>query len=236
MKLKQQQYQANSDLPEGAVAVTIVEEEEVPAEGAEVGQDHDGKMEVKKEAEHEPEPDPDPFINPNVLYTSFERSPWYYALRWMWCGCFEPRYKITSSYVIGEEWHGACFKRNDVNPDATCCSRGSSETCCVRVTDSMAFENVDDIQRIQLCPYKCVACLCCGKCFQDMGDIHLFGRDESNKHGWVLKRIHFSQRIFSEMNRIIQNSNAKVKKDDKKDKKDDHKDKKDDHKDDKKSH
>ncbi|ETO27997.1 hypothetical protein RFI_09134 [Reticulomyxa filosa] len=109
-KLQQQQYAAGGDLPEGAEAVTIVEEVEVPAEGAQVEQ-----------KEPEPKPEPDPFINPNIIYNSFERPTSYYLLRWLWCGCFEPRYKITTTYVIGEEWHGCC------------CGGDSGERCCIRV-------------------------------------------------------------------------------------------------------
>ncbi|ETO13825.1 hypothetical protein RFI_23542, partial [Reticulomyxa filosa] len=100
-----------SNLPEGAEPVTIVEEVEVQAEGA--------QPEQKKEPES-PEPEPDPFINPNIIYNSFERPTSYYLLRWLWCGCFEPRYKITTTYVIGEEWHGCC------------CGGDSGERCCIR--------------------------------------------------------------------------------------------------------
>ena len=72
-----------------------------------------------------------PFVNTEILYNSFQRSIWWHALAWLWCGCFEPKYKVTSSYVIGEEWQG----------------------CCLRVTDSMAYENVNDVQRRQNCCY-----------------------------------------------------------------------------------
>jgi len=72
----------------------------------------------------------------------------------------------------------------------------------------MAFENVDDIRRRQTCCYATIGC--CFHCFEDMGDIHLLGGDESSKGGWVLKRIHKSKQIFNKLTRIIQTTNNKA--------------------------
>jgi len=190
---QQNMQQGGGGLPEGAVPVTVVEVQEVPGEGS--------KPEHKEEKKEEP----DPFVNHTVLYNSFQRPLSYYLLRWLWCGCFEPRYKITSTYVIGEEWHGCCFGGD------------TTTRCCVRATDSMAFENVDDVERKQPCCYAMIGCCC--HCFPDMGDISLIGGDESNHGGWTLKRIHQSRKIFAEMTRIIQTNNKLIEKDkDKKDK------------------
>jgi len=128
----------------------------------------------------------DKFKNSHILYNSLQRGACYYAFAWLWCGCFEPKYKITSTYVIGEEWHS-----------------------CVRVTDSMAFESVDDVQRFQPC-CLCLAGMC--PCFRDMADIILLGQDESHEHGWKLKRLHNSTQLFDQMTKILQDNSKKPKK------------------------
>jgi len=131
----------------------------------------------------------DRFKDTHILYNSLQRGPCYYSFAWLWCGCFEPKYKITSTYVIGEEWHA-----------------------CVRVTDSMAFENVDDVRRYQNCCLCMVSCCPCCPCFKDMADIILMGSDDSNPNGWRLKRLHNSTQIFDKVTRIIQDNQKNAKK------------------------
>ena len=57
--------------------------------------------------EEEPE---DAFKDERIIYNSLNRGACYHAFAWMWCGCFEPKYKITASYAIGEEWEGMCLR------------------------------------------------------------------------------------------------------------------------------
>ena len=116
-------------------------------------------------------------MDKRIIYNSINRGACYNAFSWLWCGCFEPKYKITASYAIGEEWKG----------------------CCLRVTDSMAYENVDDIRRIQGC-FSCIASCCpCCPCINDMADIELIGYMHNSKRivNWRLKRLHKSNEIFN---------------------------------------
>eukprot|EP00483_Globobulimina_turgida_P001146 UN01148 len=131
----------------------------------------------------------DPFKDTRIIYNSLHRGACYHAFAWMWCGCFEPKYKITASYAIGEEWEG----------------------CCLRVTDSMAYENVDDVQRQQGCCWCMLSYSPCCPCFKDMADIILMGSDDSHAHGWKLKRIHRSTTVFDTLTRIIQATNKSSK-------------------------
>mmetsp|Transcript_58201 Transcript_58201/g.96491 ORF Transcript_58201/g.96491 Transcript_58201/m.96491 type:complete len:204 (-) Transcript_58201:226-837(-) len=131
----------------------------------------------------------DPFKDNRILYNSIDRGACYHAFAWMWCGCFEPKYKITASYAIGEEWEG----------------------CCVRVTDSMAYESVDDVRRSQGCCWCCLSYSPCCPCFNDMGDIVLLGGDASHGEGWKLKRIHRSKEIYDSLTRIVQATNKSSK-------------------------
>ena len=41
-----------------------------------------------------------------IIYNSMDRPIWYHAFAWLWCGCYEPKYKITTKYILGEEWEG----------------------------------------------------------------------------------------------------------------------------------
>lgn len=52
----------------------------------------------------------DPFKDTRIIYNSLHRGALYHAFAWMWCGCFEPKYKITASYAIGEEWESCCLR------------------------------------------------------------------------------------------------------------------------------
>eukprot|EP01084_Bolivina_argentea_P030998 57407_1 len=137
----------------------------------------------------DPDDEIDQFKDARVLYNSLHRGACYHAFAWMWCGCFEPKYKITASYAIGEEWEG----------------------CCLRVTDSMAYENVDDVQRQQGCCWCMLSFFPCCPCFKDMGDVVLLGHDDSHKDGWRLKRIHGSTEVFNKLTRIVQATNKSSK-------------------------
>jgi len=140
-----------------------------------------------KEHESEHKKEPSHFVSDKVIYNSIHRSTLYYATAWLWCGCFEPKYKITAEYVIGEEWYG-----------------------CTRVTDSMAFENVVDVSRAQPCCYSMISCCC--PCVDDMANIVLLGSDDTNPHGWTLKRLHRSKKLYEVLVKIVQsNPNAKKK-------------------------
>jgi len=131
------------------------------------------------------------YVSDKIIYNSINRSTLYYATAWLWCGCFEPKYKITADYVIGEEWYG-----------------------CTRETDSMAFENVGDISRSQPCCYSMLSCCC--PCINDMGNIVLLGGDDSHQHGWKLKRLHRSTKVYEVLVKTIQATNSNFKKQDKK--------------------
>eukprot|EP01083_Nonionella_stella_P021007 58255_1 len=145
---------------------------------------------VSQDADDDDEPH-DKFKDVRVIYNSLNRGACYHAFAWMWCGCFEPKYKITASYAIGEEWEG----------------------CCLRITDSMAYENVDDVQREQGCCWCVLSASPCCPCFNDMADIKLLGTDESHGtgDGWRLKRIHNSKEVFDTLTRIIQSHNKSSK-------------------------
>lgn len=68
----------------------------------------DGQVPDEEEDEDsEPE---DKFKDERIIYNSINRGACYHAFAWMWCGCFEPKYKITASYAIGEEWEGMCLR------------------------------------------------------------------------------------------------------------------------------
>ena len=51
----------------------------------------------------------DRFKDSRIIYNSIDRGACYHAFAWLWCGCFEPKYKITASYAIGEEWE-SCLR------------------------------------------------------------------------------------------------------------------------------
>ena len=123
------------------------------------------------------------FKDAKIIYNSLNRGACYHAFAWMWCGCFEPKYKITSTYAIGEEWEG-----------------------CLRITDSMAYENVEDVQRQQSCCWCFLSwCPLC-PCFNDMADVLLLGNDDSHSTGWRLKRLHNSTSIFDKLTKIVQDT------------------------------
>ena len=54
-----------------------------------------------------------------IKHNSIERKLIYYAFAWLWCGCWEPKYKITNKYAIGEQW--------------VCCPKDRTCTCCIKV-------------------------------------------------------------------------------------------------------
>ena len=58
----------------------------------------------------EEEEEQDRFKDNRIIYNSLNRGACYHAFAWMWCGCFEPKYKITASYAIGEEWESCCLR------------------------------------------------------------------------------------------------------------------------------
>lgn len=131
----------------------------------------------------------DKFKDDRIIYNSLNRGACYHAFAWMWCGCFEPKYKITGSYAIGEEWEGMCL----------------------RITDSMAYESCDDVQRQQSCCWCILSQSPCCPCFRDMADIILLGGDESHADGWRLKRIHNSTQVYDTLTRIVQSTNKSSK-------------------------
>lgn len=135
-----------------------------------------------------------------IKHNSIERKLIYYACAWLWCGCWEPKYKITNKYAIGEEW--------------ICCPKDRHCTCCIKITDSMAYENVDDLQKRQNC---CMATLsCCGCCCRetcacnDMADIVLIGSDDSHPDGWKLRRIREATKLFNEVTKIVQDTQKDI--------------------------
>jgi len=144
---------------------------------------------TKEDCDDDDDEERDPFKDTRIIYNSLHRGALYHAFAWMWCGCFEPKYKITASYAIGEEWEG----------------------CCLRITDSMAYENVDDVQRQQGCCWCVLSASPCCPCFKDMADIVLLGGDESHAGGWRLKRIHRSKEVFDTLTRIVQATNKSSK-------------------------
>ena len=81
-----------------------------------------------------------------------------------------------------------------------------------QVTDSMAYENVDDVQRQQGCCWCLLSASPCCPCFTDMADIVLLGGDQSHAGGWRLKRIHRSKTVFDTLTRIVQATNKSSKK------------------------
>merc|ERR1712176_1444320 len=101
--------------------------------------------ETAAEAEEEEEDEDLRFKDDRVIYNSLNRGACYHAFAWLWCGCYEPKYKITARYAIGEEWDG-----------------------CLRIIDSMAYENVDDVQRQQGCCW-CFVCESVLSVFQGHG-------------------------------------------------------------------
>jgi len=97
--------------------------------------------------------------NDDIIYDSSSRGCAYKFLRLLWCGCFEPYHHITAQYVETDYWKG-----------------------CEQVTDTMAFENIFDVRREQSC--CCVIanflpCFYC--CLDDIGDIVIYGTDESDR-------------------------------------------------------
>ena len=65
---------------------------------------------VATDEPEEPEEPEDKFKDSRIIYNSLHRGACYHAFAWMWCGCFEPKYKITASYAIGEEWETCCLR------------------------------------------------------------------------------------------------------------------------------
>jgi len=147
------------------------------------------ESEIPEEKETEDEEPEDKFKDERIIYNSLNRGACYHAFAWMWCGCFEPKYKITGSYAIGEEWEGMCL----------------------RITDSMAYESCDDVQRQQSCCWCILSQSPCCPCFRDMADIILLGGDESHADGWRLKRIHNSTKVYDTLTRIVQSTNKSSK-------------------------
>ena len=60
--------------------------------------------------DEEEDEETDLFKDTRIIYNSLHRGALYHEFAWMWCGCFEPKYKITASYAIGEEWEGCCLR------------------------------------------------------------------------------------------------------------------------------
>ena len=60
-----------------------------------------------------------------IKHNSIERKLIYYAFAWLWCGCWEPKYKITNKYAIGEEW--------------VCCPKDRGCTMCIKVRFIVCF-------------------------------------------------------------------------------------------------
>ena len=65
---------------------------------------------VASEDPNDADQERDPFKDTRIIYNSLHRGACYHAFAWMWCGCFEPKYKITASYAIGEEWESCCLR------------------------------------------------------------------------------------------------------------------------------
>ena len=122
-----------------------------------------------------------------VLYTSAERGAAYNCLRMLWCGCCEPYHVITTMYAKEDKWEG-----------------------CGTRTDSMAMDNISDVRRVQTCCFACLGCFpCCKCCFPDIGDIILYGTDESQqaKHAaasWRLKHVANSKSVHTKITKHLQ--------------------------------
>jgi len=76
----------------------------------------------------------------------------------------------------------------------------------------MSMDNISDVRREQACCFACLGCFC-GCCFPDMGDIILYGTDESQEaHGnstaWKLRRIANSQRVHKVLTNNLQERHA----------------------------
>jgi hypothetical protein len=169
----------NTGLVDQTIDTSVIAYRQQAQEPPKSGNDQPGKEEGDKKEEKKE------FVSKNVIYNSMERGPLYHAFAWLWCGCFEPKYKITGEYVVGEEWQG-----------------------CIRVTDSMAYENVADVTRVQPCCLAIVSCCPLCPCITDMANIVLLGGDDSHKEGWTLKRIHRSQEVYDVLVKTIQANNA----------------------------
>eukprot|EP00484_Ammonia_sp_Unknown_P022610 CAMPEP_0197025438 /NCGR_PEP_ID=MMETSP1384-20130603/5779_1 /TAXON_ID=29189 /ORGANISM="Ammonia sp." /LENGTH=187 /DNA_ID=CAMNT_0042453967 /DNA_START=116 /DNA_END=679 /DNA_ORIENTATION=- len=135
-----------------------------------------------------------------LIYDASSRGGCYHCIRVLWCGCFEPYAHITTRYVKETRWEG-----------------------CSKKTDSMAFENIKDVQRQQTCCCLMASFAPCCCCVNDMGDIVLFGSDaseqsKSEKKGvhvtsadsekWVLKRVSDSFETFERITGHLQELHA----------------------------
>merc|ERR1719411_1120649 len=110
----------------------------------------------------------------------------YNCIRLLWCGCCDPEYHITTKFV-------------------------KSTTCngCGRTENSMAIEDITDIQRKQCCLWVCASC-CCPSIFPDIATIVLYGADASLGQGGgapavpiELSRVKMSTKVFDELSTSI---------------------------------
>eukprot|EP01083_Nonionella_stella_P012012 34089_1 len=141
-----------------------------------------------------------------LIYDASERGGCYHCIRVLWCGCFEPYAHITTKYVKEDRWEG-----------------------CAKKSDSMAFENILDVQRQQTCCCLMASFMPCCCCIEDMGDIILFGSDASEQKKskkdveptfnpsavdplypdkWVLKRVSNSFETFEKITGHLQDIHA----------------------------
>mmetsp|Transcript_50533 Transcript_50533/g.61969 ORF Transcript_50533/g.61969 Transcript_50533/m.61969 type:complete len:191 (+) Transcript_50533:31-603(+) len=129
------------------------------------------------------------------IYEANERGDCYNCIRLIWCGCCEPYATITTKMVLEERWEN-----------------------CHRISDSMAFENIMDVRREQTCCCLITSYLPCCPCIIDMGNIVIYGDDDSVKvdtndktnkgKRWVLRRINHSFRVFEDITGHLQELHA----------------------------
>lgn len=119
-----------------------------------------------------------------ILYESDERGCFYNCIRVLWCNCCEDSHKITEKYVRIHRWEG-----------------------CTTVTDSMAMEAISDVSRTQSCGCFCSSCIC-GCCIYDMGDLKLYGKDETSAHGLKLKNVANSKATANKITKHLQHIHA----------------------------
>eukprot|EP00483_Globobulimina_turgida_P001888 UN01890 len=140
-----------------------------------------------------------------LIYDASTRGSCYHCIRVLWCGCWEPYAHITTKYVKEDRWEG-----------------------CSKKSDSMAFENIQDVRRQQTCCCLMASFAPCCCCINDMGDIVLYGSDASEKHKhevstrdvgktaqeiadeekWVLKRVSDSFNTFEKITGHLQEIHA----------------------------
>eukprot|EP01084_Bolivina_argentea_P305117 527094_1 len=101
-----------------------------------------------------------------LIYDAASRGSCYHCIRVLWCGCTEPYAHITTKYVKEDRWEG-----------------------CSKKSDSMAFENIQDVRRQQTCCCLMASFAPCCPCIHDMGDIVLYGSDASEKHKTSMKDV-----------------------------------------------